>query len=153
MKIELLISDVDGTLTDGKIYTGDNGELCKAFNIKDGYGIRHILPKYGIKFVIITGRESKITERRCEELGINLLYQGVANKVECLSSLLKKLGITFNNVAYIGDDLNDLAVMSLCGIKGCPADAAKEIKAISDFISTCKGGEGAVREFIEFLIQ
>ena len=145
--------DVDGTLTDGKIYMSADGEWCKAFHIKDGLGIKDLLPKYGIECAVITGRESKIVANRCRELNIRHVFQGVGDKVQCLQRLMNTLGLQAREIAYIGDDLNDLAVMSLCGVKGCPADAAKEIKAMSNFVSDCKGGEGAVREFIEFLTR
>lgn len=145
--------DVDGTLTDGKIYMSSEGELCKAFHIKDGLGIKDILPKFGIECAVITGRDSAIVANRCRELNIRYLFQGVADKVECLKNLINELGLQWRDIAYMGDDLNDLAVMSLCGIKGCPADAAREVKGICDFVSTYNGGDGAVREFIEFLTR
>lgn len=151
--IRLLVTDVDGTLTDGKIYMSSGGELCKAFHIKDGLGIKDILPKFGIACAVITGRDSAIVANRCRELNIRYLFQGVADKVECLKNLINELGLQWRDIAYMGDDLNDLAVMSLCGIKGCPADAAREVKEICDFVSSYNGGCGAVREFIGFLIR
>lgn len=152
-KIRLLILDVDGTLTDGKIYMGTDGEVMKAFNIKDGYGIHDMLPciNEGIIPVIITGRKSKILENRCKELGILELYQGVSDKILILDSLIREKDIQYENVAYIGDDVNDLVCMKKCAIVGCPHDAAKEILEIADFISERNGGEGAVREYIEWL--
>lgn len=155
--IKLLVMDVDGTLTDGKIYMSEQGELCKAFNIKDGYGIANILPKYNIIPIIITGRSSKIVEMRCKELGIKNYYQGVQNKLEKLSELLIKMNLSYNNVAYIGDDENDLqcilAIKYEKGICGCPYDAVKVIKSQCSFISKKNGGYGAVRDFIDYLIQ
>lgn len=149
--VKLLVTDVDGTLTDGKVYMGADGELCKAFHFKDGLGIKDILPKFGIVCAVITGRDSVIVANRCRELDIRYLFQGVADKVRCLQSLINELGLQWQEVAYIGDDLNDLAVMSLCGVRGCPADAVKEVKGVCDFVSSYNGGSGAVREFIEFL--
>lgn len=161
--IKLLIMDVDGTLTDGKIYMSENGEAFKVFDIKDGYGIKDILPKYGIIPVVITARESGILERRCRELGIIDLYQNTHNKLEMLDDVIKKYSqicgeeLSYKNVAYIGDDILDLQCMlpvrESGGIIGCPADAAKEVCEISDFVSAKKGGDGAVREFIAFLIE
>lgn len=149
--------DVDGTLTDGRIYIGEIGESCKAFNVKDGYGISNLLISYGIKPVIITGRTSKMLEIRCKELGIVDLFQGVYNKIEILKRLIKNTEYSYNNVAYIGDDLNDLSCMELIksekGIVGCPADAVDRVKDISDFISKRNGGDGAVRDFIDWLIS
>ena len=144
--------DVDGTLTDGKIYMGNDGEVMKAFNIKDGCGIHDILIPAGITPVIITGRSSKILENRCKELGITNLHQGIRNKVEKLLTITTDL----STVAYIGDDINDLSCMEPIkeagGLVGCPADAVQKVKNIADFISTRNGGNGAVREFIEWLL-
>lgn len=152
--VEYLIMDVDGTLTDGKIYMGESGEMCKAFDIKDGCGIRMILIPSGITPVIITGRSSKILENRCKELGITQLYQGISDKVTCLNALLGEIP-DYSKVAYIGDDINDLSCMQLIkgngGLIGCPADAVEDVKEWAHFISTRNGGNGAVREFIEWL--
>lgn len=152
-EIKLLATDIDGTLTDGKIYMGAAGEEFKAFNIKDGYGIKNILIKYGIVCAVITGRKSEIVQRRCEELDIKYLFQNVSDKVNCLRALVQALGLAYDNVAYIGDDLNDLEVMNLCGLKGCPSDAIEEVKAVCDFISLHKGGDGAVRDFIDYIVK
>lgn len=157
--IKVLFLDVDGTLTDGKIYMGSEGEIFKAFDIKDGCGIHDIMPRYGIIPVVITARESKITANRCAELGIEHCYQGVRNKAEKLEELAHFFELKKNNcgeyihTAYMGDDIIDIECMRLCEKKGCPSDAAKEVKAIAEFISTKKGGNGAVREFIEWLTE
>ena len=142
MKIKAFIMDVDGTLTDGKIYMGSEGEVFKAFDIKDGYGIHEILPAYGVKTIIITGRESKIVENRAKELEIDYVYQSVKNKVELIEEICKILSCTENELAYIGDDIIDLAPMMRCGSRGCPRNAAREIVGICDFVSEKKGGEG-----------
>ena len=142
--------DVDGTLTDGKIYMSAEGEMMKAFNIKDGYAIAHLGEKHIVP-VIITGRSSKILVKRCQELGIEELYQGIEDKVAKLLEICKKYQIEPNNVAYIGDDLNDLECMKICGYSAAPADAVKEVLACVDYICKHRGGEGAVREFIEQL--
>lgn len=148
--------DVDGTLTDGKIYMGNNGEVFKVFNIRDGYGIHDMLLTNGIVPIIITGRKSKIVENRCKELEIKEVYQGVQDKLSCLEKILELKKSTFSKVAYIGDDLNDLqcmkAVKSEDGVVACPADAIEDVKNIADFVGTCKGGDGAVREFIEWIL-
>lgn len=150
--IKLLVLDVDGTLTDGKIYMGASGELIKAFDIKDGCGLKDILPKHDILPAIITGRKSQILEKRCKEVNIVHLYQGVSNKIEKLDELLRMLGLSYKNVAYMGDDINDLSCMDKSSLIGCPADAVKEVKFIAHFISIRNGGNGAVREFIEWLV-
>ena len=156
-QIRYLVMDVDGTLTNGTIYMGPDGEVFKAFSIKDGYGIHNILPQYGILPIIITGRESKITETRCKELGIVDLYQGVANKADKLDEILYEKGAKFEEVAYIGDDLNDLPVMLLLkqngGIVACPNNAVNEVRRIAHYIGKQDGGDGAVREFIEYLVS
>ena len=151
--IDYLVMDVDGTLTDGKIYMGNHGEVFKAFNIKDGCGIHDIIIPGGIIPVIITGRKSDIVLCRCKELGINEIYQGVSNKLEKLLEITSDL----SKVAYIGDDINDLTCMKeikKCkGIIGCPKDAEKSVIEITDFIAEHNGGDGAVRDFINWLIE
>lgn len=151
--IKVLAMDVDGTLTDGKINIGRDGEIFKSFDVKDGYAIKHLLPKFDILPVIITGRISKITENRAKELGIENIYQNVKNKQEILHDLCKKYKIGLRNVAYIGDDLNDLEIMQMVAVAGCPVNAVKEIRAIAHFISNKNGGDGAVRDFIEWIIS
>ena len=151
--IEYLVMDVDGTLTDGKIYMSNDGEIMKAFNSKDGVGIHDILIPSGIRPVIITGRVSGIVMNRCRELNITEVYQGVNDKIE----QLKKITYDLSCVAYIGYDINDLVCMQLVreagGIVGCPADASREIIEIADFASEHNGGEGAVRDFIEWIMH
>lgn len=150
--IKYLVMDVDGTLTDGKIYMGNDGELMKAFSVKDGCGIHDIAIPSGIVPVIITGRRSKILENRCAEIGITEIYQGVSDKVEKLKTATKEL----KDVAYIGDDINDLSAMIIIkengGIVGCPKDAAASVTKMANFISSRNGGDGAVREFIEWIV-
>ena len=149
--INYLVMDVDGTLTDGKIYMSPTGELCKAFNIKDGCGIHDIIIPEGITPVIITGRTSDIVLNRCKEIGITEVYQGVSNKIEKLQGIIEDL----STVAYIGDDINDLSCMipvKEAGGLGCPADAVEKVKAIADFIARHNGGDGAVRDFIEWIV-
>lgn len=154
-RIKNFVTDVDGTLTDGKIYMGENGELCKVFDIKDGCGIHDILIPNGILPIIITGRTSKMLENRCKELGVVDLYQGTHNKIEKMKEILKKTNTKPEEVAYIGDDINDLTCMEYIkengGLVGCPADAVDRVKAKADFICTKNGGNGAVREFIEYI--
>lgn len=151
--IKYLVMDVDGTLTDGKIYMGNDGEMMKAFSIKDGCGICDILIPLGIIPVIITGRESNILLNRCREIGIKEIYQGVSNKIDKLLLITDDLA----SVAYVGDDINDLSIIKLIkksgGIIGCPADAAKAVKECADFISVMNGGDGAVREYIEWIVN
>lgn len=148
-----LVMDVDGTLTDGKIYMGQNGEVMKAFNIKDGCGIHDILIPTGIIPIIITGRKSDIVFNRCKELGITEVYQGITDKVKKLNEITDDL----STVAYIGDDINDLKCMRLIKEKhgriGCPADAVKNVREFSDYVAPHNGGDGAVRDYIEWIID
>ena len=150
--IKYLIMDVDGTLTDGKIYMSPSGELMKAFNIKDGCGIHDLLLPAGIEPVIITGRTSDIVINRCKEIGIREIRQGVKNKISELRSLTDDL----SSVAYIGDDINDLSCMEPVkkagGLIGCPSDAVEAIRQIADYCASHKGGDGAVRVFIEWIL-
>jgi len=161
-KIKFLVMDVDGTLTDGKIYMGQAGEMMKAFSAKDGAGIATMLEHSDIIPVIITGRESDIVSNRCIELRIQEVYQGIKDKDICLSKILKKFNqmdgkeYTFENVAYIGDDINDLpcmlAVKKAGGIVACPMDAEQSVKEIADFICKREGGRGAVRDLIDWIM-
>jgi len=152
-KIKLLVMDVDGTLTDGKINMGPNGEVFKSFDIKDGYAINEILPSHGIIPAIITGRTSLIVENRARELNIKELYQGKHDKLATLKQLMDKYHCRRENVAYIGDDILDIVCMQECSLVGCPADSCMQVKEIANYICDSKGGNGAVREFIEFIIS
>lgn len=153
--IKYLIMDVDGTLTDGKIYMGPNGESMKAFSIKDGYVINFILKPTNIRPVILTARTSSIVENRCKELGIEDIYQGKLDKLTTLKEIVGIDGL--GSCAYFGDDILDLKCMlpikAAGGIAACPADAVAEVKAIADYICINKAGEGALREFSEWLIS
>ena len=151
--IKLLVMDVDGTLTDGRIYVGAEGEAMKAFDVKDGYAIAQILPKVGIVPVIITGRSSKIVEQRAKELKITHLYQGISDKLTQLKAVAEQFGAVPEEIAYIGDDLNDLDCIRYCGYTACPADAVTELMETVDYVCRHDGGRGAVREFIEFLLR
>ena len=152
MKIKVLVMDIDGTLTDGKIHISDEGEVFKSFNVKDGYGIANLY-KIDILPVIITGRKSKIVEYRAKELNIKEIYQGVHNKVDKLKYICEKYKISLKEVAYIGDDINDLECINICGISACPNDAVEEVLDSVDYICKKNGGEGAVREFINFILN
>ena len=158
MNIKMLVMDVDGTLTDGKLYIGSHGEMMKAFSIKDGYAIAELLPQMGIEPVIITGRESAIVTKRCEELGIKAVFQNCKNKKEKLIEIAAEKGFNLENgkvagIAYIGDDIQDIPCMVISEIVGCPADAVQSVKDIADYVSEKDGGYGAVRDFVEWLAE
>lgn len=161
--IKFLVMDVDGTLTDGKIYIGANGEALKAFDIKDGYGIHDVAMSAGIVPVIITARTSEIVVRRCEELGITEIHQGNKDKMSVLMNVIKKynsdnaVDLNLANVSYIGDDIIDLKCMELVknagGVVGCPNDAVAGVTNMADFVAPHNGGNGAVRDFIEWIVN
>lgn len=150
--IRLIVLDVDGCMTDGKIVYTNGGDELKAFNVKDGFAIVNWI-RLGREAAIITGRQSKIVERRAGELGIRHLYQHVRDKLAMLKNLCEELGIGLEQVAVIGDDLNDYRMLRACGISFVPADAMHHVIDIADVVLSKNGGDGAVREMIELLIR
>ena len=150
-KIKLLALDVDGVLTDGSIYISPAGEVFKGFNAKDGMGISCAL-RSGLQIAVITGRQSPIVERRCEELGITLLQQGVKDKRLALQQMAQELGLVREEIAYMGDDLNDIPAFKASGLNLVPADAAMEVLAVANIITKASGGRGAVREAITMIL-
>lgn len=150
--IKLIVLDVDGCLSDGKIIYSEDMIESKAFNIKDGLGISTWV-KIGNEVAIITGRNSKIVQRRAEELGVQHLFQGIKNKDRVLKELVSSLGINFDNVAVIGDDLNDFKMLNLAGRSFTPKNGVKEIQDIVDVVLSRDGGDGAVREMIDSLVD
>lgn len=150
-KISLLALDVDGVLTDGSICISPAGEVFKAFNAKDGMGISCALRAH-LRIAVITGRQSPLVARRCEELGITLFLQGVQDKRAALAKLAHELGLSRDEIAYMGDDLNDLPAFAAAGLRVAPADAAMEVLARADFITCAGGGRGAVRELVTMIL-
>ena len=150
-KIKLLVLDVDGTLTDSGVYYDDNGNELKKFSTKDGTGF-NIAHDAGMEIIVITGRACNATKKRLEELKTDYIYQGVQKKALFLKDFMQEKGLTSENVGYIGDDLNDIPAMRMCGYVGCPADAAKEVKEIADYVSNIKCGHGAMRDCVENLL-
>ena len=151
-KIALIILDVDGTMTDGGVYIDSNGIETKKFNIKDGAGIL-LAQSASIEFMILTGRSSACVEQRANELHIKYIVQGMQNKAEYLKDFMSANKLLQENVAYIGDDLNDLPAMHYAGVSACPSDAADEVKVYCDFVMPQKGGEGVIRAFVELLLK
>lgn len=151
-RLKLLVIDVDGTLTDAGIYYDENGNELKKFCTKDAAGF-FAVKQVGIETMILTGRECNATTRRMKELKVDHLCQNVKNKVDYLKKFMTDNGLTKDEVGYIGDDLNDLPPMKLCGYIACPADACEEIRCISDYVSSVNGGHGAVRDIIEHLLR
>ncbi len=150
LKIKLLAMDVDGTLTDGRIFMSNDGEIMKAFDVKDGYGIVRFRKGGGIP-VVITGRYSQIVENRCAELGITELHQKVDDKLSQLKKIASYYSIAREQIAYIGDDENDLECIKYAGISACPSDAVEVVRKNASYICQSAGGRGAVREFLEYI--
>jgi 3-deoxy-D-manno-octulosonate 8-phosphate phosphatase (KDO 8-P phosphatase) len=151
VSIELIVLDVDGTMTDSRITYSEKGDEIKSFNVKDGLAIAS-WRKLGKQVAIITGRSSDIVARRAKELRIEHFYQGIHNKKEVLESLLEKLDLTMENVAAIGDDLNDLQMLKSAEVSFVPRDASAYVDKIATVVLSKRGGDGAVREMIEHLI-
>ena len=151
-RIKLLLLDVDGVLTDSGIIYNDNGTETKVFNVKDGLGIR-LLMEAGIHLGIVTGRRSNALYSRCKDLGINLIYDGVGDKIDVLDALLDQTGVSAEEVAFIGDDLPDLALMKIIGLSIAVRDAHKTILDNADMVTSAKGGHGAVREACEAILK
>lgn len=152
MPIKLIVLDVDGTLTDGGLYLDSTGNETKKFSVKDGAGL--VLARTaGLKVMILTGRESEPVRRRAAELSLDWCVQNCKDKFAYLTDFMAQNGYTKQQTAYVGDDWNDLTAMALAGFVACPANAAPEVKAIADYISPEKGGEGAVRAAVIQLLK
>lgn len=151
-KIKLLILDVDGVMTDGRIVTTDHGEEIKCFNVKDGLGLRLLL-RAGIDVVIISGRKSEAVEHRAKDLGIQEVYQGVKNKATLCAKLIQRKKLERAQVCCMADDLPDLPMFNQVGISVAVADAAAEVRDAASFVTKAKGGNGAVREVCELILR
>ena len=150
--IKLIISDVDGVWTDGKIIYGGERTEIKEFNVRDGLAVK-LAQKAGIAIALLTSRRSQAVERRARELGILELHQGAPNKLEEAERIAQRLGISFDEILYAGDDLPDLAPMKRVAISAAPADAAAEVRAIATWKLESPGGKGAFRELVERLLR
>ncbi len=150
--IRLLCCDVDGVLTDGSVYLGNDGEELKAFNIKDGFGLR-ALQRCGVEVALITGRQSNLVARRAQELGIRHVFQGNADKRGALADLLARLQLQAAQVAHVGDDWPDMALFSRVGLAIAVADAHPGVRDAAHWVTQADGGRGAVREICDRLLQ
>jgi YrbI family 3-deoxy-D-manno-octulosonate 8-phosphate phosphatase len=150
-KIKLVLSDVDGVITDGGMYYTESGEEFKKFNTRDGMGVE-LLQKNKINTIFITKENSKISRARAKKLN-SKIYFGIENKEEKLKEICKMLNIKPLNIAYIGDDVNDVPIMKLIGISASPNDGVYEVKKIVNYICENKGGKGAFREFADLIIR
>ena len=151
-RINTFIFDVDGVLTDGLLYCFADGEQVRAFNIKDGFAIKHAISQ-NYNVAIISGKNEPGVRKRLEQLNIEDIFLGIDDKTDVFEDYLYTHGIHPATVAYMGDDMPDYEVMQRCGLRACPADAAEDIQEISTFISTKNGGKGAVRELIETIMK
>lgn len=150
--IKLVAFDIDGVMTDGSLTFDEDGKEYKTYNAKDGQGIVN-LNKAGIITAIITARDNGTVAHRAKILNIAELYQGSKNKIASLEEIMKKYDLSFDEIAYMGDDLPDICVLEKVKLKGCPNDAVDEVKAVANFISTKNGGRGAVREFCDYILK
>ncbi|MDF2183375.1 3-deoxy-manno-octulosonate-8-phosphatase KdsC [Grimontia hollisae] len=150
--ISLLICDVDGVFSDGRIYMGNDGEELKAFHTRDGYGVKSLM-NAGVEIAIITGRQSAIVERRMAALGIQHIYQGQDDKASAYQDLVNRLGIPAKQIAYIGDDLIDWPVMSQVGLSVCVNDGHPLLAQRADWVTRTPGGYGAVREVCDLILE
>ena len=151
-QVSLLALDADGVLTSGMLYYDEQGGENKSFNVRDGLGLR-LLREAGLEVVIISGRSSSSLSRRARELDIRLVFQGVRNKRLLLAEVLRDQSLKWEQVAYMGDDVNDLACLALVGLPMAPADAAPEVLAIARFVASQPGGQGAVRQACELILK
>jgi len=151
-QIELLLLDVDGVMTDGRIIWDAHGVETKAFNVKDGHGIK-LVQRAGVQVGIITGRTSPVVDLRARELGIDILYQGALKKLDSYQDIKQRTGLEDHQIAYMGDDVIDVPVLRRVGFSAAPADALPEVAALVDYVARCKGGCGAVRELCDLLLK
>lgn len=149
--IRLFAMDVDGVLTNGDIIYPLHGEEIKVFNVKDGHGLA-LLSHKGLNLAFITGRNSPITQRRADELGVQHVFQGVKTKLPVLQGLVADLGIGLDQVAYMGDDTPDLSILEAVGLSTCPSDAVDAVRDVCHWVSDYPGGRGAVRELADLLM-
>jgi len=151
-KIKLFITDCDGVLTDGGMYYSENGDELKKFNTKDGMGLS-LLKKLGIRLAIITGEDVQIVRNRANKMRIDDVFCGIKNKLEVLNILLEKYNLTYEEVSYVGDDINDLEVMKRVGVAFSVNDAMDQVKEVADYVTKKNGGNGAIREICELFLK
>ncbi len=151
-RLKLMGFDVDGVLTDGRLWFGPEGELFKSFDSQDGHGIK-LLQQAGVRVVIITGRVSKAVEHRAANLGITLLAQGIEDKVEAMTGFARELGVSLDECGYMGDDTVDLPVLNTCGFSATVATCHPAVRNQVDLVADRPGGRGAVREVCDFILH
>ena len=150
--IRLLVLDVDGVMTDGRIIMNYAGREIKNFDVKDGHGIK-ILMRYGIDVILVTGRKSTVVEHRARDLGIGEVHQGVTNKLEISDTILRNRSLNYEHIAFVGDDIVDIPLLRRVGFSVAVADAAEDVRKCADYVTIRKGGRGAVREVCEVILK
>lgn len=150
--IRLLVLDVDGVMTDGRIIMDYAGREIKNFDVKDGHGIK-VLMRYGIDVILVTGRRSDVVEHRARDLGISEVHQGVTNKLEISDTILRNRSLNYEHIAFIGDDIVDIPLLRRVGFSAAVADAAEDVRKCVDYVTIRKGGRGAVREVCEVILK
>ncbi len=151
-RVRLILMDVDGVLTDGRVYMGSNGYDGRSFHVRDGQGIR-MGQRGGLLFGIISGRESRVVAERAAELYITEVHQGVYDKSECLGSVLQRLGVQPEQACFVGDDLVDVPAMRRVGLAAAPADAVPEVREAAHYVASRPGGAGALREIVDLVLR
>jgi len=152
-KVKILLTDCDGVLTDGCVYYTSNGEEMKKFSLRDGMGTERLKKIVNVDTGIVTGENARIIKQRAKKLKIKELHTEVKDKVKCVREICDKYSLSLSEIAYIGDDTNDIEVMKIVGISACPNDAFQKVKEISNFTAKSNGGNGAYREFAELIIE
>ena len=151
-RVTLVLLDVDGVMTNGRLYMGPDGQESRAFHVRDGQGVR-LGQRGGLMFGIVSGRDARVVADRAAELYITEVHQGIRDKVACVEAMLTRLDLPADRVAFVGDDLADVAVMKRVGFAAAPADAVPEVKQVAHYVTECAGGEGAVREVVDLLLR
>jgi 3-deoxy-D-manno-octulosonate 8-phosphate phosphatase (KDO 8-P phosphatase) len=151
-RVRLVLTDCDGVLTDGGVYYSENGEMLKRFHMRDGMGVKRLRAE-GIETGIVSGELSPSIAKRAEKLSIVELHLGIRDKLSLVTSLLSRLGLQWDEIAYIGDDVNDWDVLKRVGLSACPADAVPLVRETVDWVLSTRGGQGAFREFAERILQ
>ncbi len=151
-QIRLLVLDVDGVMTDGRIIMDHEGRETKNFNVKDGHGMK-VLMRYGVDVILVTGRKSTVVEHRARDLGIGEIHQGVHNKLEIAEAILRNRSMNYDHMAFVGDDIVDIPVLKRAGFSVAVADAVEDVKKCVDYVTVNKGGRGAVREVCELILK
>ncbi|KGF71778.1 hypothetical protein DO97_15690 [Neosynechococcus sphagnicola sy1] len=152
-KIKLLLIDVDGVMTDGQLYYSEQGETLKAFNVRDGLGLRQLITMTDIEIGILSGGNAPIVRSRAAKLGIELVLTAIEDKVAAAEKLLQQRGLNWDQLSYIGDDVNDIELLQKSGVSAAPIDAHTDVRRIVNWQLSAKGGHGAIRHFADAILR